>query len=129
MSSPTRRVSRAPLLSTAAEQRALLAIIDDRPELGLALAAVTGKPFEALSKQEKLAALRTFQKSAMALAPVRAGARLIREIIAEGSFVTEDDTDRLVRKLKKSRKKIKRLQAQLRELEQQTPPQQGGIAV
>ena len=126
---PPRRISTAPLLATAAEQRALLAQIDSRPELGAALANILGKPFPELTKQEKLASLRAFQRSGLALAPIEAGARLIRKILVEGEQVNSDPdlverNEQLSKKLKKARRKIRELKSELAVL--QDPPEELG---
>lgn len=120
----TRRISNTPLLSTPAEQRALLLYIEDRPELGDALSSIMGRPLEDMTKQEKLIALRRMQKAGMALAPLRAAAKITREIIEEGAYINGDgaDEERLTRKVKKQKKEIKRLRRQLAE---HNPPPEG----
>lgn len=101
------------MLSNPGEQRALLMLLDDRPELGVALGVVMGKPFTDMSKQEKLIALRQYQTSGMALAPVGRVAKLARELIEESRLINEDEVEILARKLKKSKRKIKKLRAEL----------------
>lgn len=115
---PSRRISLSPVLATPGEQKALLALMDDRPELQSAMANITGLPFEGLSKQGKLAALRDLQKSGMAIATVARSARLIRDVLTEGAMALNDpelmdENKRLRRKLRKARKYIAELEARL----------------